>query len=119
MVKLSGDAISAGGMTDSYQSGYILQSPSSSSVAAVSMCTIVTNAASTNTNTVTETSSTTLSTINQQFVYSSFSSSQSSLVPICPTKYNDSSLSSVQYNSSQSYMNNQGYSTFLQAELRL
>ena len=119
LVKLCGDGTSTVGMSDSYQSGYILQSPSSSSVAANSMCTVVSNTASTNTNTVTETSSTTLSTTNLPFMTPSFSSSQSSLVPVLHAKNPDSSLSSLQYNNSPCHMNHRSYSTFLQAELRL
>ena len=118
-MKLCGDETSTVGMSDSYQPGYILQSPSSSSVAATSMCTVVPNTASTNTNIITKTSSAALSTTNQPFVSSSFSSSQSSLVPILHAKNTDSSLPSVQYNNSPCHMNHQSYSTFLQTELRL
>ena len=119
LVKLGGEGTSTVGMSDSYQSGYLLQSPSSSSVAANSRCTVVSNTASTNTNSVTETSSTALSTTNLPFVTPSFSSSQSSLVPLLHAKNPDSSLSSLQYNNSPCHMNHRSYSTFLQAELRL
>ena len=107
IINMTGDTASGIGLSDSQASTFLIQSPSSSSAAAISMCTVVPNAAApSNTSEL----SAVISQSNPSFITPSLPSSNVfSVVPIShskePTSLSSSSVHEYSpYHQSQTYV---------------